>query len=58
LLPQSLEWSRKVSVAAGDTVAVGKADTAPAALVADLATVWVAAEIEPESARSPARRQG
>jgi multidrug efflux pump subunit AcrA (membrane-fusion protein) len=42
----------EISVAAGDAVTVEKARTAPAALVADLATVWLEADIEPVLARS------
>jgi multidrug efflux pump subunit AcrA (membrane-fusion protein) len=41
-----------INVAAGDAVTAGKARTAAAALVADLARVWLAAEIEPDLARS------
>jgi multidrug efflux pump subunit AcrA (membrane-fusion protein) len=42
----------EISVAARDAVTAGKARTAAAALVADLARVWLAAEIEPDLARS------
>jgi multidrug efflux pump subunit AcrA (membrane-fusion protein) len=41
----------EISVTAGDAVAVGKADMDAAALVADLTTVWLTAEIEPDLAR-------
>jgi multidrug efflux pump subunit AcrA (membrane-fusion protein) len=42
----------QISVAAGDAVTVEKARTAPAALVADLETVWLEADVEPALARS------
>jgi multidrug efflux pump subunit AcrA (membrane-fusion protein) len=42
----------EISVAAGDAVTVEKARTIPAALVADLSTVWLEAGVEPALARS------
>jgi multidrug efflux pump subunit AcrA (membrane-fusion protein) len=42
----------QISVAPGDPITVEKARTEPAALVADLATVWVEADVEPAVART------
>jgi multidrug efflux pump subunit AcrA (membrane-fusion protein) len=42
----------QISVAAGDAVTAEKVGAAPAAIVADLATVWLEADVEPALARS------